>query len=77
MIIILEEYRQIQNRKEYFEKRVQTDACNHNWVTNEKWLSHDFNSTGKVFSRCFDYQETLFEYYIATKQMFLNYGTSE
>ncbi|WP_339033613.1 hypothetical protein [Spiroplasma endosymbiont of Cantharis rufa] len=36
-IISLEEYSPMQNRKEYFGERVQTDGCNHNWTTNEKW----------------------------------------
>ncbi|WP_342275032.1 ISNCY family transposase [Spiroplasma endosymbiont of Cantharis lateralis] len=78
-IISLEECRPMQNRKEYFGERIQTDACSHNWVTNEKWSLHAFidDSTGKVLAGYFDYQETLFGYYTATKQMFLNYGTPE
>ncbi len=67
----------LQPRKEYFGECVQTDASIHNWIDTEKWALHAFidDSTGIVLSAYFDKQETLYGYYMATKAMFLEYGT--
>lgn len=69
----------LQPRKEFFGECVQTDASIHNWINKEKWALHAFidESTGIVLGAYFDKEETLYGYYMATKQMFLEYGTPE
>lgn len=63
-------------RSKYFGELLQMDASQHKWFGNYKTQLHIAidDSTGRIVGAYFDRQETLFAYYMISRQFFLKYG---
>lgn len=63
-------------RSKYFGELIQMDASQHKWFGNYKTQLHIAvdDSTGRIVGAYFDHQETLFAYYMISRQFLLEYG---